>query len=58
MATSLFKLVDNLAEEIHKIKCRECDCFVEYESVKGNSIKYKCLLCDKDCLKRVDEDLK
>ena len=58
MATSLIKLVDNLTEEIHKIKYRECDCFAEYESVKGNSIKYKFWFCDKDCLKRLDEDLK
>ena len=43
MASSLSNLVDNLAEGIHKIKCKDCDCFLEYESVKGNLIKYKCL---------------
>ena len=41
MATSLLNLVDNLREEIHKIKCKDCDCFLEYESVKDNSKKYK-----------------
>ena len=29
MATSLSNLVDNLAEGIHKIKCEDCDCFLE-----------------------------
>ena len=48
MATSLSKLVDNLTEEIHKIKCRDCDCFFEYESVKDSSIKYKRLSSNKN----------
>ena len=47
-ATSLSYLVDNLTEEIRKIKCKECDCFLEYESVKDNLIKYKCLSCNKN----------
>ena len=36
MASSLSNLLDNLTEEIHKIKCRDCDSFLEYESVKDN----------------------
>ena len=43
MASSLSNRVDNLAEEIHKIKCKDCDFFREYESVKDNSIKYNYL---------------
>ena len=43
MATSLSNLADNLMERIHKIKCKNCDCFLEFESMKGNLIKYKCL---------------
>ena len=46
MASLLSNLVDNLAEEVHKIKCK--DCFFEYESVKDNLIKYKYLSCNKD----------
>ena len=42
-ASSLSNLVDNFAEGIHKIKCKDCHSFVEYESVKDNLIKYKCL---------------
>ena len=48
MATSLSNLVDNLTEEIHNIKCRYCDCFFEYESVKDISIKYKRLSSNKN----------
>ena len=43
MATSFSNLVDNLAEEIHNIKCKDCDCLLEYESVKNDLIKFKCL---------------
>ena len=42
MASSLSNLVDNLAERIHKIKYKDCDCFLEYESIndKGVYIRY------------------
>ena len=39
MTTSLSNLVDNLAGGIHKIKCKNCDCFLEYKSVKEKLIK-------------------
>ena len=58
LASSLSNLVDNFAEVIHKIKCQDCDCFLEYESVKDNLIKYKCLSSSKDCSKKLDEKLK
>ena len=56
MATSLSNLVDNVTEGIHKIKCKDCDCFLEYESVKDNSINYKCLSCNKDYSNKIDEE--
>ena len=34
MASSLSNLFDNLAEGIYKIKCKDCDCFLEYKSVR------------------------
>ena len=58
MASSLSNLVDNLAEGIHKIKCKDCDYFVEYENVKDNLIKYKCLSCNKDYSNKLDEKFK
>ena len=57
-ASSLSNLVDDLAEEIHKVKCSDCDCFLEYESVKDNLIIYKCLSCNKDHSNKLDEKLK
>ena len=39
MASLLPNLVDNLAEKIHKFKCKDCDRFLEYQSVKDNLIK-------------------
>ena len=57
MTCFLSNLADNLAEGIHKIRCKYCDCFLEYESVKNNLIKYKYLSCNKDYSKRLDEEL-
>ena len=37
--SSLSNIVDNLAEGIHKIKCENYHCFLEYESVKDSLIK-------------------
>ena len=46
--SSLSNPADNLAEGIYKIKCKDGNCFLEYESLKDNLIKYKCLMsfCD------------
>ena len=43
MATSLSNIVDNLTDGIHKIKCKDCNIFLQFESAEDNSIKYKCL---------------
>ena len=58
LSQPLSNLVDNLTEGIHKIKCKDCDCFLEYESVEDNLIKYKCLSCNKYYLSKIDEELK
>ena len=57
MSSSLSNLVDNLAEGIHKIKCKDCDCFLEFEIVKDNLIKHKCLSCNKYYSNKADEKL-
>ena len=44
-----------LEEGIKKIKWKDCGCFLEYESVKDNLRKYKCLSCSKDYLNKLDE---
>ena len=32
MGSWLSNLVDNLTGRIHRIKCKDCNCFLEYES--------------------------
>ena len=56
MPSSLSNLVHNLAEEIHKIKYKDFDCLLEYEKVKDNLIKYKCLPCNKNYSIKIDEE--
>ena len=55
MATSLSKLVHKLTEEVHKMKCKDYGCFLEYESIKDNLIQYKCLSCNKDYSNKLEE---
>ena len=55
MVSSLPNLVDNLAEAIHKITCKDCDCLFEYESVKDNLMKYKSLSCNKDYSNKLEK---
>ena len=58
MATSLSNFFDNVIEGILQIKCKDCNSFLEYESVKDNMIKYKCLSQKKDYSNNPDEKLK
>ena len=44
MTASLSNIADNPNGGIHKIKCKDCDSFLEYESVKGNFIKHNIYL--------------
>ena len=46
MTNLLSKLVENLAEGIHKIKYNDCDCFLEYKSdnFSNNNNKFILLL--------------
>ena len=55
MESSLLNLVDNLIEAIHKVKCKDCDCFLEYKSVKDSLEKYKFLSWNKDYPNKVNE---
>ena len=55
IASSLSNLVDTITEGIHKIRCKDCDSFLEYENMKDDLIKYKCLSCNKDYSNKLDE---
>ena len=58
MARSLSNFVGNSTEGHHKIKCKDCGCFLECENVKGNLIIYKCLSCNECYLKKLNKTLK
>ena len=58
MANSLSSLVDNLAKGIHKIKCKDCDYFLEYESIKDNLIKHRYLSFNKSYSKKLYKKFK
>ena len=56
MERSLTNLVDNFAEEIDKFKCKDCNCFLEYQSFKENLIKNKCLSSNKDFSNKIKKN--
>ena len=74
MESSLSNLVNNLSEELHRIKCKlghddekcetctikykYCDCFLEYTNFKDDLIEYKCLCCKISYQHKFDEKLK
>ena len=58
MASLLSNLDNDLAEGIHEIKCKDCNCFFEYKSVNDNLIKYKSSSCNKTFSSKINEKLK
>ena len=53
MASSLSNLLDNLVEGVQKIKCKDCNYFLDIFL-----IKHKCLSCNKNYSSKLDEKLK
>ena len=74
IANLLSNFANNLAEGIHKIKCKyghdvkkreicgirykKFECFLEYTKFKDNLIKWECLYCNKNYQRKFDENLK
>ena len=65
MASSLSNLVNNLSEghddqkcETCGIKCKYCDCFLEYKNFKYDLIEYKILCCNINYQRKFDEKSK
>ena len=58
MASSLSNLANSLIEGIHKIKCKDCNYFLEHEHFKDNSITCKRPFCNKDYSNKRDEEFK
>ena len=65
MASSLPNVFDNLAKGIHNnkkyvtrgIKYKDCECRLEYISLKVDLIEYRCLCCNKNCQEKFAENL-
>ena len=69
MTRPLSNLVNNLSAGLRRIKCKlghddkKCktwgikykyrDCFHEYTNFKDNLMEYKCLICHKNCQKKL-----
>ena len=52
MASSLSNFADNLAEGIHKIKCKIRNTYLhEYRNTKDNLVEYICLFYNESCQK-------
>ena len=58
VATSLSNLVDNLSGRIDKLKCKNCNCFLEYKNFKSRLTEYNCSFCNKDFSIGLDRELK
>ena len=58
MTTSLSNIVDDLAEDIHKVKCKNWNFFLKYERAKDNFIKNKRSFCNKYYSNKIDGELK
>ena len=55
IAVSSSDLIDNLAEEIHKSKWKDCKDNLEYTNVKNDLLIYKCLCSDRNYQKYFDK---
>ena len=56
MATSLSKLVDNLAEDIHGDKCVDCKSDLTYMKVIDKALIFRCFNCKKTMKKKLTKN--
>ena len=45
MSTSPSKLVDNLSENLHNDKCKDCMFYLDYMTTKDEQLIFKCFSC-------------
>ena len=57
MASSLYKLVDNLSEGIHKNKYIDCNSCLDYIKIKNKKLLLKCFNCNAYYRKKFNKDL-
>ena len=56
MSSSLSKLVDNLLEGIHNIKCLDCKRCLDYIKIKNEKLLLKCFNCNNYYKKKFNKD--
>ena len=57
MLSSLSNLVEILSERVHIDKCTDCKSCIDYMSVKGDQLIFKCSKCNKNHNKDFNKDL-
>ena len=57
MATSLWKLVDNLTDNIHNDKCIKCKSNLCFVTAMNETLLFKCIDCEKEYEKEVNKEL-
>ena len=57
MSTSLSKLMDNLSEGLHNDKCKDCESYLDYVTVKENKLIFRCFNCKKSYEKDFNKEL-
>ena len=57
MSTSLSKLVDNLSEGLHNDKCKDCESYLDYVTIKDNQLIFMYSSCKKNYEKDFNKEL-
>ena len=57
MSTSLSKLIDNLSEGLHNDKCKDCESYLDYVTIKDNQLIFRCFSCKKNYEKDFNKEL-
>ena len=55
--TSLSKLVDDLSECLHNDKCKDCEPYLDYVTIKDNQLIFRCSSCKKNYEKDLNKEL-
>ena len=56
MVSPLSRLADNIAEGLHKVKCKDCMSGLEYVAGKDDILTFKCVDCNKNYEKVFDKN--
>ena len=57
MSTSLSNLVSNLSEGLHNDRCIDCKSCLDYMTIKGEQLIFRCFRCKKNYEKKINKEL-